>query len=59
MSLSPESLLLLQPFTEVFTRPAFCHMRTLVYGTVLASGRRTVAAYTGYLGHPFGKKPLR
>jgi hypothetical protein len=44
MSLSPESLLLLQPFTEVFTRPTFCHMRTLVYGTRLSSGRRTVAA---------------
>ena len=50
MSLSPESLLLLQPFTEVFTRPTFCHMRTLVYGTLLASGRRTVAAALRAIG---------
>src|SRR5215469_18525349 len=41
---SPESLLLLQPFAEVFTQPTFCHLRTLVYGTLLTSGRRTVAA---------------
>jgi hypothetical protein len=50
MSLTPESLLLLQPFTEVFTRPTFCHMRTLVYGTLLASGRRTVAAALRAIG---------
>ena len=50
MSLSPESLLLLQPFTEVFTQPTFCHIRTLVYGTVLASGRRTVAAALRVMG---------
>jgi hypothetical protein len=34
MSLSPASLLLLQPFAEVLTRPTFCHLRTLVYGTL-------------------------
>ena len=50
MSLSPESLLLLQPFAEVFTRPTFCHMRTLVYGTLLTSGRRTVAAALRAMG---------
>jgi len=50
MSLSPESLLLLQPFTEVFTRPTLCHMRTLMYGTVLASGRRTVATALRAMG---------
>jgi hypothetical protein len=50
MSVSPESLLLLQPFAEVFTRPTFCHMRTLVYGTLLTSGRRTVAAALRAMG---------
>jgi len=50
MSLSPESLLLLQPFAEVFTRPTFCHRRTLVYGTLLTSGRRTVAAARRSMG---------
>jgi len=50
MSLSPESLLLLQPEASVFTRPTFCQMRTLVYGTLLASGRRTVAAARRSMG---------
>jgi len=50
MSLSPDSLLLLQPFAEGFTRPTFSHMRTLVYGTLLASGRRTVAAALRAMG---------
>jgi len=50
MSLSPESLLLLQPEASVFTRPTFCHMRTLVYGTLLASGRRTVTAALRAMG---------
>jgi DDE superfamily endonuclease len=50
MSLSPESLLLLQPEASAFTRPMFCHMRTLVYGTLLASGRRTVAAALRAIG---------
>jgi len=50
MSLSPESLLLLQPFAEAFTRPTFFHMRTLVYGTLLASGRRRVAAALRAIG---------
>jgi len=44
MPLSPDSLLVLQPFVEVVTRPTFSHMRTPVYGTLLASGRRTVIA---------------
>jgi DDE superfamily endonuclease len=34
----------------VFTRPTFCHMRTLVYGTLLTSGRRTVAAALRAMG---------
>jgi hypothetical protein len=50
MFLSADSLLLLQPFAEVFTRPTFCHMRTLVYGTLLASGRRTVTAALRAMG---------
>ena len=50
MSLSPESLLWLQPETSVFTRPTFCHRRTLVYGTLLASGRRTGAVALRAIG---------
>ena len=50
MSLFPHSLLVLQPFAEVFTRPTFCHMRTLVYGTLLASGHRTVTAALRAMG---------
>jgi DDE superfamily endonuclease len=50
MSLSPESLLLLQPFAEVFTRPTLCHIRTLVYATLLTSGRRTLAAALRAMG---------
>ena len=50
MSLSPDSLLMLQPEASVFTRPTFCHMRTLVYGTLLASGRRTVTAALRAMG---------
>jgi len=44
MSLSPDLLLVLQPFAEAFTRPTLCHLRILVFGTLLASGRRTVTA---------------
>ena len=47
---SPESLLLLQPEASWFTRPTFCHMRTLVYGTLLASGRCTVTAALRAIG---------
>jgi DDE superfamily endonuclease len=50
MSLFPDSLLVLQPFAEVFTRPTFLHIRTLVYGTLLASGRRTVTAALRAMG---------
>jgi hypothetical protein len=50
MSLFPDSLLVLQPFAEVFTRPTFSHMRTLVYGTLLAWGRRTVTAALRAIG---------
>jgi hypothetical protein len=37
-------LSLLQPFAVAFTAPTFAHALTLVQGTLLASGRRTVAA---------------
>jgi DDE superfamily endonuclease len=50
MPLSPDSLLVLQPFVEVVTRPTLSHMRTLVYGTLLASGRRTVIAALRAMG---------
>jgi len=50
MSLFPDSLLVLQPEASVFTRPTFCHIRTLVYGTLLASGHRTVTAALRAMG---------
>ena len=37
-------LSILQPFAAVFTAPTFAHALTLVQGTLLASGRRTVAS---------------
>ena len=37
-------LSLLTPFTVAFTAPTFRHVLVLVSGTILASGRRTVAA---------------
>src|SRR5262249_14046708 len=37
-------LSILQPFAIEFTAPTFAHALTLVQGTLLASGRRTVAA---------------
>ncbi len=36
--------LLLQTFATAFTRPTFDHVLVLVYGTLLAPGRRTVTA---------------
>jgi hypothetical protein len=50
MSLSPDLLLVLQPEAWAFTRPTFCHMRILVFGTLLASGRRTVTAALRAMG---------
>ena len=48
MSPSPRAsvlpLSLLAPFAVAFTAPTFRHVRVLVSGTILASGRRTVAA---------------
>ena len=35
---------LLQTFAVAFTRPTFAHARLLVFGTILAPGRRTIAA---------------
>lgn len=41
----PESLAaLLSAFAIAFTRPTFAHVQVLVSGTLLTSGRRTVAA---------------
>src|ERR671925_2012144 len=40
----PEVVALLQTFAVVFTRPTFAHALVLLYGAILASGRRTVAA---------------
>jgi DDE superfamily endonuclease len=40
----PEVVGLLQVFAVVFTRPAFAHALVLLYGAILAPGRRTVAA---------------
>jgi hypothetical protein len=50
MSFFPDSLLVLQPEAPVFTRPTFSHMRTLVYGILLASGRRTVTTALRAMG---------
>ena len=43
-TLSPAILHLLAPFAPAFTRPTFEHALVLLSGTLLASGRRTVAA---------------
>ena len=40
----PEVVALLQTFAAVFTRPTFAHALVLLYGAILAPGRRTVAA---------------
>ena len=40
----PAILPLLTPFAAAFTAPTFRHAVVLVSGTLLASGRRTVAA---------------
>src|ERR671929_642622 len=40
----PEVVGLLQTFAVAFTRPAFAHAVVLLYGAILAPGRRTVAA---------------
>ena len=50
MALVLDSLILQQPFAEVFTRPTFSHARALVYGTLLTSGRRTVMAALRAIG---------
>ena len=50
MALVPDSLILLQPVAEVFTRPTCSHARALVYGTLLTSGRRTVLAALRAIG---------
>lgn len=43
-TLSPAIVHLLAPFAPAFTRPTFDHVLTLVTGSLLTSGRRTVAA---------------
>jgi hypothetical protein len=40
----PEVVAVLQTFAVAFTRPGFAHAVVLLYGAILASGRRTVAA---------------
>jgi DDE superfamily endonuclease len=40
----PEVVALLQTFAIVFSRPTFAHALVLLYGAILAPGRRTVAA---------------
>ena len=41
---SPEIIQVVQTFAPVFTRPTFAHACTLVAGTILAVGARTVTA---------------
>jgi DDE superfamily endonuclease len=47
---APEVVGLLQIFAEAFTRPTFAHIVLLLYGTILAPGRRTVTAALRALG---------
>jgi hypothetical protein len=49
-SSSDPVLILLQSEASVFTRPTFSHVLLLVCGTLLASGRRTIAAALRALG---------
>src|SRR5881397_980967 len=46
----PEVVALLQTFSVVFTRPTFAHALVLLYGVILAPGRRTVAAALRAIG---------
>jgi hypothetical protein len=41
---SPAIVHLLATFASAFTRPTFAHALTLIYGAILAPGRRTVAS---------------
>jgi len=41
---SPAIVALLATFAPAFTAPTFAHAQVLVYGTLLAVGRRTVTA---------------
>lgn len=47
---SPEIIQLLATFAVAMTRPAFARAQTLIYGAILAPGRRTVAAALRVLG---------
>jgi hypothetical protein len=40
----PEVVAVLQTFAVVFTRPTFAHALVLLYGAILAPGRRTITA---------------
>src|ERR687883_704629 len=40
----PQVVALLQTFAVAFSRPTFAHALVLLYGAILAPGRRTVAA---------------
>src|SRR5947209_1487090 len=61
-TLSPAILHLLAPFAPAFTRPTFEHALVLLSGTLVASGRRTVAAALRAVGlqddrHPAQRAP--
>jgi hypothetical protein len=47
---SPEIIQLLQAFSPAFTRPTFQKAQVLVYGAILAPGKRTVTAALRVLG---------
>ena len=48
---SPEIILLLASFSSAFTQPTFRKALVLLYGTILAPGRRTVCAALRMTGH--------
>jgi hypothetical protein len=47
---SPEIIQLVSFFATVFTAPTFAKALVLLYGTILAPGRRTVAAALRAMG---------
>jgi DDE superfamily endonuclease len=49
----------LLPFAAAFTAPTFRHVLVLVAGTLLASGRRTVAAALRAVGLDQGRRFTR
>ncbi len=47
---SPDIIQLFAPFAQAFTRPTFQKVQTLLWGTILAPGKRTVPAALRVMG---------